>query len=101
MSAGRSGARRRPDARAVAAAALVALDRMTPVRLRALLDAWPDPCDAVTAIRTERAVDALDDHDGARRLRGDPHELVRGWSVRLDLERAERTLRARRARASS
>ena len=87
-----------PDAQAVAAAALVGLDRMTPVRLRALLAVWPDPCDAVAAIRTERAVDALDDPDGARRLRGDPHELVSGWSIRIDLERTERTLRARGTR---
>ncbi len=91
-------ARAAPEARAVAAAALVGLDRMTPVRLRALLAAWPDPCDAVAAIRTERAADALDDHDGARRRRGDPHELVRGWSIRIDLERTERTLRARGTR---
>jgi len=87
-----------PDARAVAAAALASLDHMTPPRLRALLDVWPDPRDAVAAIRTERAVEALDTRDGVRHVRGDPHALVRGWSVRLDLERTARTLRARGAR---
>jgi DNA processing protein len=86
-----------PDARAVAAAALVALDHMTPARLRALLDVWPDPCDVVTAIRTERAVEVLDAPGGVRRLRSDAHALVRGWSVRVDLEGAEHRLRARRA----
>ena len=83
----------------IAAAALVALDRMTPVRLRALLDAWPDPSDAVTAIRTERAVEVLDAPGGVPRRRADSHTLVRAWSVRIDLEAAERRLRHRRARA--
>jgi DNA processing protein len=84
--------------REIAASALVALDRMTPARLRALMDVWPDPRDVVTAIRTERAVDAFRSRDDRRRVR-DPHELVRGWSVRLDLERAERILASRCARA--
>jgi DNA processing protein len=85
------------DDRAIAAAALVALDHMTPVRLRALLAAWPDPRDAVVAIRTERAVEALTDRAAALRLR-DPVALVRGWSTRVDLARAAEVLRSRRTR---
>jgi DNA processing protein len=86
------------DAGSVAAAALIALDHMTPARLRALFDAWPDPRDVVTAIRTERAVDALDAPGGIRRPRLDSRDLVRAWSVRLDLDAAARRLRARRTR---
>jgi len=83
-----------PDDRAVAAMALVALDHMTPARLRALLAVWPDPRDVVRAISTERAVDALAEPDGPRRLR-DPRGLVRGWSTRVDLKRAAHVARVR------
>jgi DNA processing protein len=84
------------DERAVAAAALVALDRMTPTRLHVLLAVWPDPADVTAAIRNGLAVEALAADD--RTARGDPDQLVRGWSTRLDLDRAERVLRARRTR---
>lgn len=80
------------DPRAAAALALVSLDRMTPARLAVLLDAWPDPCDAVTAVRTERATDVL----GA--LGRDPSDLVRSWSTRVDTDSAERRIRARGTR---
>jgi DNA processing protein len=86
-----------PDVQ-VAALALVLLDRMSPTRLRALMDVWPDPRDVVHAIRTERAADALRPPDGSRRLR-DPLELVRHWSTRIDLERAEQLLTRRPVRA--
>ncbi len=78
-----------PDAVDVAAAALVALPRMTAVRLALLMDEWPDPRDALTAVRTERAADVL-----RGRARSDPSELVRAWSVRIDLEETEARIRA-------
>lgn len=74
---------------AVAAAALVALPRMTADRLALLMDAWPDPRDVLTAIRSERATEVL-----AQGRRRDPSELVRAWSVRIDLERTAEQLRA-------
>ena len=77
------------DEVAVAAAALVALPRMTATRLALLMDAWPDPRDVLTAIRTERATDVL-----AGRGRRDPSDLVRAWSARIDLERTADRLRA-------
>ena len=64
---------------------------MTPVRLRALLTSWPDPRDAVAAIRTERAVDALDHHDGSAA------GARRPGRARTGLERASRP-RPHRAR---
>ena len=71
---------------------------MIPARLRALMDVWPDPRDVVTAIRGGTAVHALRVPDDRRRVR-DPHELVRGWSGRVDVERAELVLSSRPARA--
>jgi DNA processing protein len=82
----------------IAAAALIALDHMHPARLRALMDAWPDPRDAVAAIRTERAVSAFTTGDEPRRRVRDPRALVRGWSTRVDLAGAAHLLSARRAR---
>ncbi|MGZ4795831.1 MAG: DNA-processing protein DprA [Acidimicrobiia bacterium] len=77
------------DDRAVAAAALVGLARMNPYRLRRLFAVWPDPRDVVRAVRTELAVDALREQG-----RRDPTDLVRGWSVRIDLDGTERLLEA-------
>ncbi len=83
----------RPDDLEVAAAALVALPRMTPHRLALLMDTWPDPRDVVTAVRTERAAEVL-----ATGRRADPSGLVREWSAHLDLEAAVVRLRAHRTR---
>jgi len=82
----------------IAGAALVALDHMHPARLRTLMNAWPDPRDAVTAIRTERAVAAFTTVDEPPRRVRDPLALVRGWSTRVDVEGAVRVLTRRRAR---
>jgi DNA processing protein len=82
----------------IAAAALVSLDHMHPARLRTLMDAWPDPRDAVAAIRTERAVAAFRAVAEPRRRVRDPVALVRGWSTRVDVEGAARRLGQRRAR---
>jgi DNA processing protein len=82
----------------IAAAALASLDHMHPARLRTLLDVWPDPRDAVAAIRTERAVAAFTAGDEPRRRVREPVALVRGWSTRIDIEGAARRLSRRRAR---
>lgn len=79
----------RPDDLEIAAAALVALPRMTARRLELLMEAWPDPRDVVTAIRSERAAEVLTLGRGA-----DPSDLVRAWSVRIDLDATAARLRA-------
>lgn len=83
----------RPDPRAVAAAALVALPAMTPDRLSALLECWPDPLDTVRAVRDGRAPEIVSHIGAGRRV-----ELRREWQGKLDLERAEARLAARATR---
>lgn len=83
----------RPTPRAVAAAALVALPRMWPDRLSALLDRWPDPVDAIDAVRDGRAPSALESVDASTRS-----SLRCAWRAALDLDRAEGQLAARGTR---
>ena len=68
--------------RQVAAAVLTSLPRMGPATLRRLLGAWPNPIDAIAAVRTERAITVL--REGRPHSRRDPAELVRQWRTRLD-----------------
>jgi DNA processing protein len=75
--------------RASAAAALLALPHMGPATLRALLGAWPDPVDAVTAVRSELAAEAL------RGTRRGADDLVHGWSTRVDPDGAAQVLTRR------
>ena len=77
------------DDLAIAAAALVALPRMSADRLARLMTEWPDPRDVLMAIGSGRAVDPLKGPG-----RRDPTALVRSWSARIDLEATKGWLRA-------
>jgi DNA processing protein len=76
-----------------AAAALLVLPRMRPERLLAILEAWPDPIEALAAIRDGRAREAL--AAGTR----DRDGLVAGWAAGADPARAAARLTAHGARA--
>ncbi len=78
------------DDRSVAAAALAGLHAVGPATLRRLLEAWPDPCAAIEAIQSGRAVDAL--------TRKDRETAVRRWQRELDLAATEARLRRRGTR---
>ena len=75
MTAGRAS----PDAADVAAATLVCLPDMGPRRLRAVLEQWPDPGAALTAVRDGRAGSALA-HDVRLVREHDRDALVRRWA---------------------
>lgn len=67
------------DAAADAAAvALTALPQITPARLLRVLTHWPDPLEALTAVRSGRAAAALGQHER------DPGALARRWAAALD-----------------
>lgn len=80
-------------AREVAAAALVALPDMTAGRLAAVLARWPDPLEAVEAVRGGRAASVVGnvDRDEQARLRVE-------WRAALDLDRARVRLETRGTR---
>lgn len=80
------------DDRDAAAAALLVLPRMRPERLLRILTTWPDPLDAVAAVRERRARTALPE-----RTR-DPAGLASAWAAAIDVDRARAMLAARDAR---
>lgn len=82
-----------PTAREVAAAALVGLPEMTAGRLAHVLDRWPDPLHAVEAVRSGRAVAALEG-----RGRDEQARLRVAWKAGLDLEGTRTVLAARDTR---
>lgn len=83
-----------PTAHEIAAAALVDLPEMTPARLRVLLTRWPDPREAVDAVRRGRAKRTIAEAS----KRPIAIEALAGWPAALDLERARTRLAQRGTR---
>ncbi|MCU1456352.1 MAG: protecting protein DprA [Actinomycetia bacterium] len=79
-AAGRSPSPATKDACAQAAAVLACLPSMTPARLRAIFDRWPDPLDALHAVATGKARRALEAANLAR-LGDERAELSRRWKA--------------------
>jgi DNA processing protein len=78
--------------RSVAAAALVALPGMGRTHVRAILDRWPDPGEALRAVLRGDAGTALSEHEHHRPLRIDE------WAARVDPDGVARRLAERATR---
>jgi len=78
--------------RDAAAAALLVLPRMRPDLLLRILITWPDPLDALAAVREQRVHPALPE-----RTR-DPAGLAASWAAAVDVDRVRAVLAARSAR---
>ena len=87
-----------PAAPEVAAATLVNLRGMTPARLRALFERWPEPEDALDAVRTGRALGPLVRAAPAR-LRAAVETRAAEWRSECDPAATARLLLARGTRA--
>lgn len=73
-----------PPSRWVAAAALASLPHLTPARLRAVAQRWPDPEEAADAVGSGRAAEALAlVRDSGTRCTA--AALARSWATALDL----------------
>lgn len=81
-----------PSAENVAAVALNAFPQVTPRRLLRVLTHWPDPLDAIAAVRAGRAAAALGDHER------DPGALARRWAAAVDADSVAPVLERRGTR---